>query len=53
MVKPKKLWDDLTGVGKVFSWFITPVYYLATFIFLISAVLFYGVAQAWDDFGGV
>lgn len=44
-----ELWDDLTWIGKLFSWWIIPVYYSLFFILTVVGVVFYGIVAAWHD----
>lgn len=51
MKNPIYLWKDLTPIGKVFSWWIMPMYYISTFILFLVGILFYGIYAAWSDYG--
>lgn len=45
----KATWDELTLTGKLFSWWIIPIYLLTHLVLAIIGVLFYGIYAAWCD----
>ena len=52
MKNPKEFYSDLTAVGKVFSWWIIPMYYLAHLLLGVVGVALYGLFAVIQEIKG-
>jgi len=52
MKNPKRFFNDLTFMGKCFSWLIMPVYYITHLILGAVGIILYGVFAVIQEIKG-